>query len=155
MTTAAQQLDAVFERVIQTSAQIYAEGDAATCHLPMAFALLGDTLHVLGIPSFGDDPSKEAVRQLFETYAAAGATVLAFVHEAWMARAEAQRPGHRIAELPPDDRQEILVLYAVSKGGGRYAIRRILRGRGKAALVDVPMPAGRLVTRFLSGLPWP
>jgi hypothetical protein len=137
--------------------EIYAEGDATTCHMPMAFfELQPGQLAILAFADFGDEASKDALRATFEAAAAGGAGCVGMIHEAWTARATTPRsPSGRIADLAPDDRTEMLVIHAAGPAGQHFAHFTIRRGRDKATLEPLVIQGVTVKSRWFDDLPWP
>jgi hypothetical protein len=155
------------EQVGQSADGIYAGHDQHYEHMPMAFALVGGEMIVIGIALDTED-WRTGVRNLFESLALRGATMLVHVHESWMAKLDPKDPARTVrvmrqvheggvASLPPDDREEVLMIEGVTSSGERFlGHRRIDRGRAQVALGQFQSfpDDKRSTSRFLDNMPW-
>lgn len=156
--------DELVQFIEKGARSIYAEGDRTKEHAPMLFieAKAGEGLAIMLLAEFGDDFTKEVLRKTCELLAATGVHCLGMVMEGWMtmARSEAHideiyKRHKRLADLPPDDRMEMLVIHAASATGVAAKHWKIRRNGATVTLEPFDIAsADKVRSRWLSDLPW-
>lgn len=133
---------------------------------PMCFAEFpgkGLTIGVLAI-------DKEDIHAVFASLVEAGAITVGHLTEAWAARATAPNTADRkaaarrmtervkaaggVSKLPPDDRQEQLVIATADPGGLSMGMREIRRTPGRPVELGTLIRTSDAQSRMLDDLPW-